>query len=324
MAGSNTPKVTIGLPVYNAEANVAEAIREFQAQDFEDFEVVISDNNSTDATYDICAAYVSADKRFRLERQTRNIGANRNFDYVLSRARGELFMWAAAGDHRAPSFVRRCAEALAANPGAVLATPNVRLAYPPPQASQIFAYSEDVTHPHVIRRLRWILRAGAWFAIYGLIRRDALDRTRPITSLGPTPAPGLGPDYRVVELALLGPFARVPETLFEYSMRHPEPADILRQRLDPNARFRGTMFWWWLKDFWYMSGRHGFDLVSRLKIQAEYLASARSRGSLHTEFLRYNSEFQDAARRDRQWAKVANFFLERCILGGVRNALGKD
>ena len=320
MTSRAKPKVSIGLPVYNAEATVAEAIREFQAQDFEDFEVVISDNNSTDATYDICAAFVATDKRFRLERQRRNIGANGNFDYVSSRARSELFMWAAAGDHRAPSLIGRCVEALIANPDAVLAAPDIRLTYPPPQSSQIFAYSEDVTNPDVIRRLRWILRAGAWFAIYGLIRRDALDRTRPVTTLGPTAAPGLGPDYRVVELGLLGPFARIAETLLEYNMKDPEPADILGGRLDPNARFRGTMFWWWVKDAWRMGGRHRFDLEARLKILAEYIRSARAPGSLHTELLRYNSEFLATARLDWRWMTMTNLLIERYMIEGARGA----
>jgi glycosyltransferase involved in cell wall biosynthesis len=321
MTARKTPKVSIGFPVYNAEETVTKAIQGFLEQDFEDFELIISDNASTDGTHQTCASFARTDARIRLERQPHNIGANRNFDYVLSRAQGELFMWAAHDDYRDPSFIWRCVEALAAEPKAVLAAPNVRLVYPHRNHSDLFAYSDEVTHSDVVRRLRWVLRAGAWFAIYGLIRRAALARTRSMASLEPMPAPGLGSDYRVVELALLGPFVPIQEPLLEYQMREPESAEVLAGRLDPHARFSGTMFWWWLKDVWRMSARHRFDLGSRLRIQAEYIASTRSPGSLHHEFLRYNSEFLSAARQNRRWLKATNLFIERCIIDGVRNAL---
>jgi len=312
------PRVSIGFPVYNAEAGVAEAIRGFLAQDFDDFELIISDNASTDATPDICRSFMAMDDRIRFERQTKNIGANRNFDYVLTRARGEFFMWAAYDDHRDLSFISRCVAALDAAPGAVLVAPNVRFVYPEPQASQLYTYPEDFISPDVVRRLRAILRGGGWFAIYGLIRRGLLTRTRQMDGLGPTPSPGLGPDYRLVELALLGPFAHIAEPLFEYQMRQPEPIEVLARKLDPEGRFRGTMFGWWLKDLWRMTRRHGLELSLRLRIEAEYMASARAAGSLHTEFLRCNSAALRTARQNRQWLRTMHLLLEKCIVDGIR------
>ena len=312
------PRVSIGFPVYNAEAGVAKAIQGFLSQDFADFEVIISDNASTDATLDICKSFAALDDRIRVERQPKNIGANRNFDYVFTQARGEFFMWTAHDDRQDRSFIRKCVAALDAMPNAVLVAPNVTFIYSGQQNSLLYTYPEDFVSHDTTRRLRGILRGGAWFAIYGLIRRDMLTRTRPMNCLGRTPSPGLGPDYRLVELALLGPFAHIAEPLFEYQMRQPEPIDVLALKLDPEGRFRGTMFGWWLKDLWRMTRRHGLGFRLRLRIEAEFVASARSAGSLHTEFLRCNSAALRAARQKRQWLKTLHLLLEKCIIDGIR------
>ena len=49
-AGARTPKVSIGLPVYNGSRYIAEAITSHLSQTFEDFELIVSDNASTDGT----------------------------------------------------------------------------------------------------------------------------------------------------------------------------------------------------------------------------------------------------------------------------------
>jgi len=135
-------------------------------------------------------------------------------------------------------------------------------------------------------------------------------------SLPASPWPGLGADYRVVELAILGSFAAIPEPLFHYRMRDPDPLEVLARKLDPGARHRGTMFGWWLRDMWRLTGRHGLDLGTRLKVQAEYLASVTApRSSLHVELLRYNRERRRAALHDRRWRDVASLLVERCLLG---------
>ena len=106
------PRVSIGFPVRNAGPGVAGALEALLSQDFADFEVIISDNASTDQTPLVCDAFARMDRRIRVERQPRNLGLNRNFDHVSSRARGELFMWVAHDDRHDPSFIRRCVAAL--------------------------------------------------------------------------------------------------------------------------------------------------------------------------------------------------------------------
>jgi glycosyltransferase involved in cell wall biosynthesis len=99
------PQVSIGLPVYNGELFVREALDSLLDQTFKDFELIISDNASTDSTGSICNEYAKRDTRIRYIRQTKNIGAVPNFKFVLDEAAGEYFMWAAADDIRSPDCI---------------------------------------------------------------------------------------------------------------------------------------------------------------------------------------------------------------------------
>lgn len=98
MAGQNIPKISIGMPVYNGVKYIREALDSLLAQTFTDFELIISDNASTDATQSICEEYARRDPRIRYVRQAENKGALANFQFVLDQSRGEFFMWAAADD----------------------------------------------------------------------------------------------------------------------------------------------------------------------------------------------------------------------------------
>jgi glycosyltransferase involved in cell wall biosynthesis len=100
------PAVSIGMPVYNGEAFIREALDSLLAQTFTDFELIISDNASTDGTEMICREYASNDERIRYVRQPENRGATANFQFVLDEAVGAYFMWAAADDRRHPDFLR--------------------------------------------------------------------------------------------------------------------------------------------------------------------------------------------------------------------------
>lgn len=98
MISKHLPKVSIGMPVYNGELFICEALDSLLAQTFTDFELIISDNGSTDTTEIICKKYVEKDRRIRYLRQAENKGAISNFKFVLDEAVGEYFMWAAADD----------------------------------------------------------------------------------------------------------------------------------------------------------------------------------------------------------------------------------
>lgn len=101
-------KISIGLPVYNGQKHVAKAIESLLAQSFSDFELIISDNGSTDGTSDIIASKASNDSRIRYYRQQSNNGATANFGFVLEKASAPYFMWAAADDYWHEDYISEC------------------------------------------------------------------------------------------------------------------------------------------------------------------------------------------------------------------------
>lgn len=101
----HTPSVSIGMPVYNGENYISEALDSLLAQTFTDFELIISDNASTDGTQAICEAYARKDGRIRYLRQDKNLGFGNNFEYVLDYSTGKYFMWAAHDDMWAPNWL---------------------------------------------------------------------------------------------------------------------------------------------------------------------------------------------------------------------------
>jgi glycosyltransferase involved in cell wall biosynthesis len=108
--------VSIGLVVYNGEKLISRAIGSLLAQDYTNFELIISDNASTDNTGKICLDFANKDKRIRYVRQKENIGMAGNFPFVLGEAKGGYFMWAAHDDWWAPTFISDLKTALDNNP----------------------------------------------------------------------------------------------------------------------------------------------------------------------------------------------------------------
>ena len=120
-AMSVPPRLSVGLPVYNGEKYLAEAIDALLGQSYTDFELIISDNASSDGTADICRHYEVLDHRVRYFRQPHNIGLAPNHNFVAEQARGSLFKWAANDDLYARDLLKRCVDALEENPHVVLA-----------------------------------------------------------------------------------------------------------------------------------------------------------------------------------------------------------
>ena len=120
------PQVSIGMPVYNGEPFIRKAIDSLINQTFKDFELIISDNSSTDCTEEICRQYAEQDIRIRYVRQSQNIGATANFEFVLDEALGKYFMWAAADDVRSHDFIELNLKFLMDNRDYVASTSPVR------------------------------------------------------------------------------------------------------------------------------------------------------------------------------------------------------
>jgi len=115
------PRVSIGMPVWNGERFLREAVDSLLAQSFEDFELIICDNASTDGTEAICRTYVEQDERIRYHRNDRNIGLQANTAKVLDLATAPYFMWASHDDVWDASYVSKMVDQLERHDSVVLA-----------------------------------------------------------------------------------------------------------------------------------------------------------------------------------------------------------
>ena len=109
------PKLTIGMPVYNGELFIKKSIESILAQTFTDFELIISDNSSIDATQKICQDFLNKDNRIQIFTQKKNIGIHRNFNFLLSQAKGKYFAWAAVDDYLDNDFMEKNLKVLESN-----------------------------------------------------------------------------------------------------------------------------------------------------------------------------------------------------------------
>ena len=114
------PLVSIGMPVYNGENFVKGALDSILAQTFQDFELIISDNASTDKTKEICQKYAAKDQRITLLCNEKNVGAAKNYNRTFYASSGKYFMWLAHDDLIATEYLERCVEILEQNPSIVL------------------------------------------------------------------------------------------------------------------------------------------------------------------------------------------------------------
>jgi glycosyltransferase involved in cell wall biosynthesis len=203
------PRVSIGLPVFNGETFLAEAIDSLLAQTYEDFELIVVDNASTDRTADICRAHAASDGRVRYIRNEINIGVNRNCSKAFQLSSGEYFKLAAADDVCHRELLARCVEVLDRDATVVLAYARTRFI---DEKGAPLDWSDPgfplLSHSP-LERMRYVIASGHWVNVfYGLTRSKDLARTR----LFPPYASG---DYRLIgELSLRGRFFEIPEYLF--------------------------------------------------------------------------------------------------------------
>lgn len=200
------------MPVHNGGRYLREALESLLSQDYQQLEIIISDNASTDDTAAIAQEYAARDERVRIHRSEKNMGAVWNFNRAFALSHGAYFMWTAFDDLRAPSAIRRCVEALEARPDAALCCTDVRLVDPSGRALER-PPSMRVLHPlgrTPAERVGAIARANFWYDLYGLIRSGALRQTR-------LAQPLWGFDVvLLLELCLQGQVVLIPEELFSY------------------------------------------------------------------------------------------------------------
>ena len=175
--GLAIPAVTIGIPVFNGELYLEEAIRSVLAQTRDDLELVISDNASTDRTQEICSDYAGKDRRVRYFRSARNLGAAPNYNICFGHARGRYFKWLAHDDRISPTYVAKTTRVLETRPDAVLC--NAVVSYIDGTGAPLGLYNTRLAKADVVsaseRFALMVLRSHSCVDFFGMFRRSALE-----------------------------------------------------------------------------------------------------------------------------------------------------
>jgi glycosyltransferase involved in cell wall biosynthesis len=276
--------VTVGLPVYNGEPYLADAIHSILAQTHYDLCLVISDNGSTDGTEEICREATS-DPRVVYERQDENRGAAWNYNRTVALARSPFFKWAAADDLLAPTCVERCYETLAGAP------PSVVMVYPrtvlvDASANPVGEWNDGLEarsgRPHT-RFNRVVRNVVLGNGIFGLMRSDALGLTR---GHGNYPSA----DWVFLsELALLGEIWELPEPLFFRRMH-----DLTSRRANTDLDQLSAWF----------DPAASPETNEKRRLRREYLAAIRHADLRPRDRLLTRAEFAVVwSRRHSRWYK---------------------
>ncbi len=215
-AKDNHPRVSIGLPVYNGENYLAEAIDSILAQTFTDLELLISDNASTDRTEAICRAYAAQDERVIYVRNEKNMGASYNYNRLVPMARGEYFKWGAHDDLITPDFLQRCVDVLDADESIVLCYPLAQAIDENGDVVKVFPPKPGIDSYKVPERFyECVVVPHSQNAVFGVIRTNQLRQTQLIGNYSSSDRTLLG------ELILLGRFYEIQDVLF-YKRHHPQ------------------------------------------------------------------------------------------------------
>ena len=178
----HAPKVSIGMPVYNGEPYLSEALSSLLLQSFTDFELIISDNCSTDRTTQIIEHYSNKDSRIVSCRQTENIGGIDNFQFVLDRASGEYFMWAAHDDKWGAEYIAQLVGVLDNFDDAIAAVGSIYNIFPySTEQKKLDICVQNISASRLLRVFRYSFREC--YPIYGLWRRKSLLSLPPFDGL---------------------------------------------------------------------------------------------------------------------------------------------
>lgn len=229
------PPITIGLPVFNGAKYLTEAIESLRAQTFTDYELIISDNASTDSTEEIARAAASEDGRITYHRHDINGGGPANYNFVLGESRSEYFMWHAHDDLRDRRFLELAH-------GVMVTTSDVSVTFsraiaigPDGEELGLVPRPDDLIHDSADHRLRAVIAAPRpELVLFGLMRRGLLGLTGEHRKFKG------GDRILVAEMALLGRFVELPDILF---LNRDHPDRYTRMAHGPEAELARREWW---------------------------------------------------------------------------------
>lgn len=238
------PRVSVAVPVYNGAALLEESLACIAGQSMTDFEVILSDNGSTDATPEICARYAANDSRFRHLRREVTVGPMENFMSSRDQAKARYFLWRAYDDLSAPTYLEVLADLLDQSETTLLAVGDIRREGSPGTRERDFPYRPDDAGPRLTRLWAQMFRSSSsWF--YGMWRREAcVAVTDEIRTLHPDV---WATDHlSLFALALRDGIRGSHDTLFSQRIIHaarpvvPWEQLTAAQMIDQNARFHSA------------------------------------------------------------------------------------
>ena len=253
-ANSHKPRVSIGMPVRNGENFIKEAIDSILAQTFKDFELIISDNASTDKTQEICKAYAAKDKRIRYYRNKKNLGAAYNFNRVFELSRGGYFKWAAHDDVLKPKFIEKCVKVLDSKLPVILCYPKTTIIDEKGKQKKRLESNLNLHSPRPHQRFKQCLKRFRFNLmcnpIFGLMRASNLKQTSLIRNYYASDMILFG------ELVLIGKFHELPDHLF-FRRFHPQRSCIANPSVsertiwfDPSKKGKLQLpTWRWFKEY---------------------------------------------------------------------------
>lgn len=231
-AGDKKPTVSIGLPVYNGEQYIRQTLESILAQTFTDFELIISDNASTDATGEICEEFAAKDDRVRYYRAAENFGAAWNHNIVFEKASGKYFKWSACDDLCEPTFIEKCVKVLDNEPSVILCHPKTTLINAEGEFVRNYDISLATENPAPHKRFADLVCVNHFCQqIFGIVRSDVLLKT-PLFE-----AYKGGDRVLLARLGLLGPFRQVDEYLF---LNRAHPGQSVQLWRNPDEYY----VWW--------------------------------------------------------------------------------
>ncbi len=212
------PCVSIGLPVYNGEKYIRQSLDSILAQTYQDFELIISDNASTDRTREICREYAKRDDRISYYRSERNFGAPWNYNRTFRLSSCVYFKWAAHDDVLAPEFLEKCVRVLDNDQFIVLCHSKTGIIdengtlvgnYDRSTLSRINSQKPHERFGDLISQ-----RNSCW-SVFGVVRASSLRKT-------PLHGNYIDADRNLLaEIGLMGRIYEIPEYLF-FQRNHPQ------------------------------------------------------------------------------------------------------
>ncbi len=262
MGNKKTPLVSIGMAVYNEARYIQQALNSLLSQNYENFELIISDNASEDNTQEICLDYATKNNQIHYHRFKKNKGGLANGKRVMELAKGKYFMLAGGHDLWAPDVIARCIDTLESDSEVVLAYPRaIRIDYQGNSLGLAANQIDTRSMPPLERFKHLIWKISGGDLIYGVIRTQALKQIESKAIWGADQA-------ILAELSLKGTFAHIPETFFYWRKVRDESMEVRKKTvplmLDPVNGYR--MLKMELPELWRELGDECLAVIDRASL----------------------------------------------------------